>query len=666
MKWWYKKNSNISSGDPFSIKEGDFRYGNLGDFSYRKQWTEEVFYQDAGKKETIGRSFDFSLINYFVVAIVVFLSLLIGRTAYLQIVKGEYYYSMAEGNRIRNERIEAKRGVIYDRQYRPLVRNTANFMLYFVPSDLPRGEAEKAQIFEQIASTTGNRIPVQSINELLAKVKPGSFESLRPLFIADNIPYETAMRLYLAADSMPGVVVSSKTRREYNLYGRSLPHILGYTGKINQEELDKYGEEYLPIDYIGKMGVEYFWENELKGKGGKKEVEVDAMGKEKKILNKTDAEHGHNLALTIDLDVQKKLEDIIIDTMGRSPLKVTKASAVALDPRNGEVLALVSWPAFDNNIFARGISQNEYRSLLENPDNPLFNRAVSGEFPSGSVIKPVMSAAALEEGTIDEHTSFLSNGGIRVGQWFFPDWKAGGHGMTDVRKAIAQSVNTFYYIIGGGYNDFAGLGVDRIGKYFKLFGLGEQTGIDLNGEASGFVPTKEWKEETKGERWYIGDTYHLSIGQGDLLVTPLQVADYTAFFANGGKIYRPHLLRQILTSDDSILANVESKPVREDIIKDYNVRIVREGMRQTVTSGSARSLSDLPVTAAGKTGTAQFSSKKKPHAWFTGFAPYDDSEIVVTILVEEGEEGSRIAVPIAKEFLKWYFTDYKNKSTPKL
>jgi penicillin-binding protein 2 len=269
----------------------------------------------------------------------------------------------------------------------------------------------------------------------------------------------------------------------------------------------------------------------------------------------------------------------------------------------------------------------------------------------------VISIAALEEKIIDERTSFLSTGGIRIGQWFFPDWKAGGHGITDVRKAIAESVNTFFYYIGGGYQDFIGLGVEKIVKYAKLFGLGAQSGIDLPGESAGFLPTEEWKEKVKGEAWYIGDTYHMAIGQGDVLVTPLQVANYTAVFANGGKLYRPHLVKEILSGNDKPIREVETVPVRENFVSNYNMNIVRQGMRQTVTGGSARSLSTLPVTVAGKTGTAQWSSQKANHAWFTGFAPYENPQIIITVLVEEGVEGSTISVPIAKEVLEWYFAN---------
>ncbi len=656
------KNSN-TGGDPFSIKEGGFRNGILKNSSFKRQWTEDSFDPSVGQKETIGRNFNFNKLYLIFFILIFFISILFARTAWLQVVRGDYYYSIAEGNRIRIERIEPKRGIIYDRNGNTLVRNKANFVLYFIPIDLPRDDVktmltnpERTEIFSKISEIT-TKISLEELEKVYDSVKIGSLESYRPLFVLDNIDYENAIKIYLEADRMPGVVVSNKIKREYNLYSMTLSHILGYTGKISREELDRSSDEYSLIDYIGKMGIEYFWENELKGINGRKQIEVDALGYEKKIISKTEAEDGHNLVLSLDIVMQKKMEEIIISYLEK--LDLGKASAVILDPNNGEVLTLVSYPSYNNNAFARGITQKEYSALLEHPDNPLFNRAISGEFPSGSTIKPVMAAAALEEGVITEKTSFLSTGGIGIGRWYFPDWRAGGHGITDVRKAIAQSVNTFFYYIGGGYDDFRGLGLERIIEYEEKFGLGAQTGIDLAGEADGFLPSREWKKEVKNEPWYIGDTYHLSIGQGDLLATPLQVANFTAFFANGGTMYRPHLIKQILSGDDEILANIEGEVVRNNFINDYNVEVVRQGMRRTVTGGSARSLSTLPVTSAGKTGTAQWSSVKDNHAWYMGFAPYENPELAFTVLVEEGKEGSGVTVQIMKEFLEWYYTEYK-------
>ncbi len=648
MSKYKLKNKKI---DPFSVQTD--KHGILEGYSYRKEWTEDSYIAEAGRKEIVGKSFDFSKIKWIVSFILVFVSILFSRIAWLQIVKGSYYYDMAEGNRIRVERVEARRGVIYDKDMKPLVRNAANFLLYFIPVDLPKKENEKNNLLTDVSSILGD-LSVDDMKQELSKVKEGSLEAYQPLFIKDNIEYEKAIKLYLASEEMPGVVVLNKSRREYDLPALSLSHILGYTGKINEEELDKLGDEYLMIDYVGKMGLEYFWENELKGKSGKKQIEVDALGKEKKIISEIDPEDGHNLVLSLDIEFQEKIEEILNNYLNN---KVTKASVIAMNPNNGEILALVSLPSFDNNDFARGISQEKYSELINDPDHPLFNRSISGEYPSGSTFKMIMASAALEENIISEWTTVNSVGGIRIGQWFFPDWRAGGHGITDVRKAIADSVNTFFYYIGGGYKDFHGLGVDKIVNYAKMFGLGEQTGIDLPGEAEGFLPSQEWKREVKGERWYIGDTYHLSIGQGDILVTPLQVANFTSFFANGGKLYRPHLVTKILNSKDQVIQIIDTSPVKEGFISNYNTMIVRQGMRQTVTKGSARSLQSVPVAVAGKTGTAQWSSKKNPHAWFTGFAPYDNPEIVLTVLIEEGRSDERhLAIPIAKEILQWYFS----------
>lgn len=656
FKFKREKNNN-----PFLIKSNKF--GKLIGFSYRKEWTEDSYISDIGANETVGKTFNIAKTKIFSVALLSLIFILVGRVAWLQVVNGEYYYTMAEGNRIRIERIESKRGVIYDKEMRPLVRNVANFSLYITPIDLPQETEKKNEIFGLVSNILGE-ITKEDIESLMAQVEIGSLESYQPLFIIDNIEYEKAMKIYLESQYIPGVKILNKTRREYELDSLSLSHIMGYTGKIDAEELETLGDDYSMIDYVGKMGLEYFWENELKGKSGKKQIEVDALGKEKKIINEIKPEDGYNLVLSLDADLQKKIEEIANEYF--KDKEASRASIIVMNPNNGEINALVSLPSYDNNIFARGITQEEYSEISGNSDNPLYNRSISGEYPSGSTFKPVMAAAALQEGIISEWTTFNSVGGIRIDKWFFPDWKSGGHGITNVRKAIAQSVNTFFYYIGGGYEDFTGLGVDKIVNYAKMFGLGEQTGIDLPGEAEGFLPSKEWKERVKNERWYIGDTYHLSIGQGDILVTPLQVANYTSVFANGGKLYRPHLVTKILDSNDNLIQEVENIPINENFIDDYNILVVLQGMRQTVTSGSAQSLQAIPVEVAGKTGTAQWSSKSEPHAWFTGFAPYDNPEMVITVLIEEGGDGSYEAVPIAREILNWYFAqEDKQKSLHK-
>ncbi|MFA5024738.1 MAG: penicillin-binding protein 2, partial [Patescibacteria group bacterium] len=573
---------------------------------------------------------------------------------------------------------------------KPLVRNTANFVLYFRPIDLPKNELVRDNLLRQISqildggqtatddifAATGTA-PINivadssqfyKLKESLSKVAIGSLESYQSLFVVDNIDYDKAMLIALKLPDWPGVFLSSKIRREYLLPATdggstvlgesSFAHILGYTGKINDSELKTLGASYSPIDYVGKMGIEYSWEKELKGIPGRKNIEVDALGRQKKVVNEVSAVNGVNLQLALDADLQLKAEEVANAYLKKANLH--RAAVIVMNPSNGEILALVSLPGYNNNLFARGISQKEYDKFLEDINQPLFNRAVSGEFPSGSTIKPIFAAGALQEKVITEVTSFLSTGGLRIGEWFFPDWKTGGHGVIDVKKAIANSVNTFFYYIGGGYGDFKGLGVSGLVKYARLFGLGEPTGIDLPGERAGFVPTADWKEQIKKEPWYIGDTYHFAIGQGDVLVTPLQVANYTAAIANGGILYEPHLVSKILGEDNKIIEEIKPVVIRRDFIDTANLKIVRAGMRETVTLGSARSLNALPVSVAGKTGTAQWSTKKSPHAWFIGFAPYDNPRVAIMVLVEEGVEGSTIAVPIAKDILNWYFSNKPN------
>lgn len=643
--------------NPFVLQEGRLKYGDFAG-RFRRDWIEEAFTPTGEGQETVANHFNTTFLVFLKWCIACFIIILGSRLLWLQIAKGEYYRDMANGNRLRLERLEASRGTIYDVNGSPLVHNVANFLLYCIPADLPKDSAERKLLLENLANLTG-RFNAEEIITKLDAIKPSQLEYYQPIFLADNIPYEAAIKTYLESLSSPGVILSSKSRREYQTPSLSFSHLLGYTGKISDAELKKNSTDYTQIDYFGKNGLEKIWEKELRGTPGVKQIEVTALGKEKSVVSEVAPIPGNDLILSIDANVQKKLEEIVNENLKK--LNRTKAVGIIMNPNNGEIIALVSLPSYDVNIFARGITVDEYRALEQSEDKPLFNRAVSGEYPSGSTIKPIIAGAALQEGIINSSTSFLSTGGLRVGQWSFPDWKGGGHGNTNVKKAIAESVNTFFYYIGGGYNDFQGLGIDRMVVYLKKFFLGQSLGIDLPNESSGFVPTKAWKEEVKKESWYIGDTYHVAIGQGDLITTPLQVAAYTSFFANGSKLYQPHLVKEIKNPEGQLVTQIPPKPLAENILSAEVVQVVREGMRETALSGSALSLSILPVSSAGKTGTAQWSSTKDPHAWFTGFAPYENPELVVTVLVEEGKEGSAAATPIAREFLQWYFGEYKIK-----
>jgi penicillin-binding protein 2 len=589
-----------------------------------------------------------------VVFYAVLMLMLIGlsvRAGNLQLLRGEEYRRLAEGNRIRVLPIASERGVIHDRSGRLLTRNIPNFTLTITPADLPKEAGARLDLIVRLAETVG-LTPVD-IERTLSRFSR-NFASAVP--VKEHLEYEKAALLDIQSGGMPGVGVILGTKREYILNSQdrntpvlSLSHLLGYQGRVNESEYDRLKSAgYQPTDQIGKTGIEASYEGTLRGTYGRKQVEVDALGREQSVLAEDDPIQGKDLVLSIDAGLQATAEKALrrstaVNGRGRG-------AAVALDPKTGEILALVSWPSYDANVFSRGISLDEYRALAEDTSQPLFPRAVSGLYPPGSTVKLVVAAGALAEKVITTSSHLLSSGGIRVGKWFFPDWKFGGHGSTDVIKAISESVNTFFYAIGGGWEEFEGLEIGRLRRYLRLFGLGEKTGIDLPGERDGFVPDAEWKARVKGEEWYIGDTYHLAIGQGDLLATPLQVAVWTSVFANGGDLLKPHVVKAVRSNNASVPTKIEV--IRKQVVAPEYIETVRRGMRQTVVSGSARALAASPWPIAGKTGTAQWRQGEPNHAWFTGFAPYDDPKIVVSVLIEAGGEGSAAAAPVAREIIE--------------
>jgi penicillin-binding protein 2 len=609
---------------------------------------------DSGElDEFIGKTIKQEYLSWTVVLIGLAFATLFLRIYYLQIHQGTSYSLMAEGNRVRQLVVPSVRGIILDANKNLLVKNIPDFSVTLTIADLPLEINKQNELIIELAKLIEK--DKQEILDIIA-VQKKEGDIYRPIIIKDNLTYEQALRLQIVIKELAGINLDVGQQRKY-LAGNSFSHILGYVSKINSEEYkEKKGENYLFNDVIGKTGLEYSYEKELKGNNGVKDVEVDALGKIKKILNVKKPDTGSNLYLTIDGSLQKKVNEILAKTL--SDHKKSKASVVILNPQTGAVLSLISTPTYDNNLFVGGIKNDEYQKLINDPERPLYFRAIAGEYPSGSTIKPMWSATALQEGVITPSTSIFSSGGIYVGQWVFPDWKAGGHGATNVRKAIAESVNTFYYYIGGGYDNFKGLGIEKMNQYASLFGLGSESGIDLPGEGTGFFPSPEWKKEKKDEVWYIGDTYHVSIGQGDMLSTPLQVAIWTAFFANNGKIIKPYVVDKIEKSNETL--TTQPVVIRENFIDQKNIETVKLGMRDGVLKGSSRRLSTLPIKVSGKTGTAQWNTNKENHAWWTGFAPYDNPEIVITVLVEEGKEGSEIAVPIAKEIFEWWIDEKKN------
>ncbi len=570
-------------------------------------------------------------------ALCAFLLIFTIRTSVLQIFQGEEYRALAEDNRMRERILPAQRGVIYDRRGVILAKNDPTFQITTSKAELTDDELERDRLFTRLSETTG--VDKSSI----VTAFESATDRREELLLVEHMDYDTAMLFAGNQADFSGMHLEVSSRRSYITDAiPTLSHVLGFTAVVSPEEYTTVAKDgYRRFDHIGKQGIEAEYETWLRGTFGEETMEVDALGRTERVVSKRDPIDGQPLTLTIDAEFQSYLEEVLHARMEGTPAK--RASIVAMDPSNGEVLALISYPAFDANQFTEGIGTEAYNALLNDEHRPLFPRAWAGEFPSGSTIKPIYAAAALVEGIITPSTSFVSTGGLRVGLWFFPDWRAGGHGVTNVYHALADSVNTFFYMIGGGYNDFEGLGIEKLMEYAARFGFGSPTGIDLPTEADGFLPSKDWKLETIGEQWYIGDTYNASIGQGYFLATPLQLARATAVFANGGDLVTPKL-------------NLAKETERHTILDPQTVQVVKDGMRQTVTAGSALGLQQVSVNVAGKTGTAQWSSDKPNHSWFTGFAPYEDPEIVLTILIEEGGDTS-IAIPVARDAFNWWFAN---------
>lgn len=572
--------------------------------------------------------------------------LLIGRAAHLQIVRGAYYQELSSSNRLRTTLIMPTRGKITDRNGVVLAETVPSFVLNMTIAEMPVADDQRQRVLNRVTDLAG--LQPADIDLLITQYADNPYD---PVPVKKGIQYETAMRLAIETADLPGFTLETSGLRLYNSSASSLSHILGYVGKISPSELAEYADQgYRLVDEIGKTGIERSAESILRGVPGKYQVEVDALGHELSVVSREEPAPGANLVLSLDLELQRYIEENVYQIFSQTG--TSRASVVVMDPQSGGVRAMVSLPSYESNAFASGIDADTYQNLINNPDNPLFARSIAGEYPSGSTFKPFVAYAALAEGIVTERTSFLSTGGISIGPWFFPDWRAGGHGITDVRKAIADSVNTYFYIVGGGYQNVTGLGVQRITDYAKKFGFGSPTGINLPSEADGFLPSKEWKEEAKGERWYVGDTYNLSIGQGDLLVTPLQMAAATSIIANGGNKITPKLIEAVdgMVADDSILTSEASN----EVFDPYIIKIVQEGMRRGVTSGSSRYLSLLNMDVAGKTGTAQNIGDRPTHAWWIGFGPYREPEIVMAILIEEGGEGSEVAVPLAYKIFEWW------------
>jgi penicillin-binding protein 2 len=546
-----------------------------------------------------------------------------GYLFYLQVIKGNEFRNKAKTIAQQTTQIPAQRGEIYDRSYTlPFVINTDSFAVRLVPAALPSDRRDA--VFAQLAATLG--MPIEEINR---RIPPAYYHLYQPIEILSPVPYETICALAEHIDDYPGISWYAKPVRNYVETG-SLSHVLGYVGDITKDELKVlYNQGYQSGDVIGKAGIEKQYDKDLRGRDGKEFRTVDVRGKnvESDAGSIISPVQGNNLVLTIDANIQHIAEKALGQRMG---------SVVVLKPTTGEILALVSYPWYNPNIFTGIGAGNAYAKLLNDPNTPLLNRAIQSSYPPASTFKTILTAGILEEKAFPPDKKVLCQGQITYGDRNFNCWvKRPGHGWVDLKAALEGSCDIYFWNVGRDY-----LGVERIVSYAKEFGYGKATGIDLPGEIEGFVPTPQWKERKFHESWVGGDTMNLSIGQGYTLVTPLQVADSIAMIVNNGVIYKPHVLKEMRDPVSGTYLKIsEPEKIFTANISPETFSTLRDNMRGVVTEGSAKfPVSTKAVKVAGKTGTAEVGLHDRWHSWFASFAPYDaatpDDTIVVVVMVE--------------------------------
>ncbi|HEX5429672.1 MAG TPA: penicillin-binding protein 2 [Patescibacteria group bacterium] len=630
-------------------------------FDSGKNLSFEEIYADS-KDEAPSIESERETINFRVLAVVAAIPILLlaGRLFFLQSVRGADFRAQAEGNKLRVVPTYAPRGLILDANGKTIAQNMPNFELDVIPSDLPSDQQAWETEVGKISQILN--VDPQTIDREISPLDRGSTQTTS---IVSSITQEQALALIPQISNYQGFSVEDNPIRDYKDAQVFAP-VVGYTGKITQQELaDHSGQGYLFNDYIGKTGLELQYENYLRGVSGQKQTEIDAQGNVVKSLADIVPKPGDNITLNIDYDLQKVIYDDLTKTLNQYHL--TRGAAVATNPKTGQVLALVSIPSYDNSLFAKGISQEDYNTLLNNPDHPLLNRAISGLYPPGSTVKPMMAIAGLTEGVITPQTKILDDGVIRVGNFTFYGYEHSGLGIMDVYSAIAKSSDIYFYTVGGGRagTGISGLGPDKIAEWFRKFHLGSKLNIDLPNEQAGLVPDPAWKQQTRNEQWYLGDTYHYSIGQGDLLVTPLQVNSWTATVANGGTVMQPYILNKITDQDGNVVKQMQPQVLAANQFDPNYIQVVQQGMRDTtLPGGSAYSLHTVGMSISGKTGSAQFDASRPDltHAWFTSYAPSEDPQIALTVLVESAGEGAIYSVPISHEIYDWWAANRLNKN----
>jgi penicillin-binding protein 2 len=591
-----------------------------------------------------------------VALLLIIFSALLVRLWYLQVIKSAELKQKSEDNAVRFLKIQPLRGLIKDRNGIVLVDNRPSFDVLYIPN---RGKDH-----EIVLETLKNMYKSKSLEFSYDQPFPKKVKPYLPVKLEKDVSMGKVAIVETNALSLPGVFIDVSPVRLY-LVGEMMAPIIGYTGEISKEELEKDNNKHASGDILGKQGVEKYLDSYIRGSSGAELVEVNAYDKEIKNLGRIDPVPGHNAVLTVDADLQKAAWDAFAGKPG---------AAVALDPRDGSVLAMVSSPSFDPNLFNSGIPYDIWDKMQSNPLNPLSNKAISGQYPPGSTYKLIVAVAALEEGIITPEQKIFCNGSFELGNRSYRCWKAKGHGYVDLHKAVVESCDVYFYTVG------KMLGVDKIAKYAKLFGLGEITGIDLNHEKSGLVPTKEWKLSRTKEMWLAGETISISIGQGFNLLTPLQLVNAYSAFANGGILWRPYIIKRIELIDGSIYKEFLARKKSEFALSKRTVDILGKALWGVVNEegGTGSAARRLNSDVCGKTGTSQvvglpqgdkarrdkkISAFQKDHALFVCFAPLNNPEIAIAVIVENAGHGGSVAAPIARKILDAYF-DGKKKLKP--
>ncbi len=584
--------------------------------------------------------------------------ILFGRVFYLNIIKGEENYLISENNRTRYILIKAPRGVIYDRYHKAIVANTTSLSLILVPRDFfEKKDGDINHVISYISSVF--EISKDDLNKIIKQINEYSYE---PILIKTNVTSDMA-RLFesdIKESNRFGFYIIEDYTRSY-ADAEAFTHVVGYTGHMNDKDIERY-PQYPIADIIGKYGLESKYENYLHGSSGKEMMEVDAMSQINPELGVLKPKPGDRLITTLDKDLQQFVYDALARTINKLGLK--KGTALMSNPKTGEILAMVSFPSIDAEAFSSGSPVNVIQKTLNNKYNPFINRAISGLYSPGSTIKPLVAIGALMEKLIDPELEIKDVDAIIIPNKYnpdkpavFKDWK--NHGWINMRTAIAHSCNIYFYALGGGWKDIPGLGITRLKKYWELFHLGSSLGIDLDGEKDGNLPDPEYKKRVNPNNplWLLGDTYNVAIGQGDLLLTPLQILYYINSIANNGKIMQPYVVSEILDENDKTVFEQKAKVIKNVNVSQDKLDIVLDGMRKVITIGSGQLMKTIPFEVAGKTGSAQIQGNTKTNAIFAGVAPYTDPEVSILVLLEEPPEGSVVTIPLVDEILRYYYNN---------